>query len=644
MKHRLPSTTVVLAFGILAIAGLAGLTSSGRLLAMSRDDRGAGVSGAPESVPGEVVFAIAETSYRSPEFRPGLGPRGRTGLPALDAELASLGARSVASVFDLRVEPASKRAHGMDRIFLARYGAGLAADEAAGRLARLPEIEWAEPNHLYRVMLSPDDPLYPSQWAHDNTGQAVAYGGGLVGTPDADTDTDEAWEWQTGSPAITIAVVDTGVDTGHPEFAGRVLPGWGFVNGDADPSDDHGHGTSCAGIALAAGDNAQGVAGVAWGVKLLPVKVFAFDGFGVETDIVNGITWAADNGVRIQNLSFGGPNSVALQTAVNYAVETRGNALFCASGNDGFAQITYPAYYINCTAVGALSPCNERKSFTSCDGETFWGSNYGVGLAFLAPGVRIHTTEIRGAAGFGPGDYVSDFNGTSSATPHAAGIGALVWSQNPSLTQAQVRSALQSTCDNLGPAGWDAETGYGRLNARRAVQSAGGGGGPVVLFSEGFETGAVPGSVWSAGDNDGGSGADYWGDQTASSGARVHGGSSSAYCADNASPAGQAYDNRMDAHMTLANPIGVAGYTNLTLSFWKWHKTFDAGDYLSFQEWKGSAWAERLRWYGNSAVWQQISYTLAGFTSYRFRFVFVSNASKTSEGAYIDDILLTGLP
>lgn len=601
-----------------------------------------GVPLRPGPVPGQLVIELAQSSVPASEFRFRPGQAVRSGLADLDARLASIEATSLEPVFDLGADREAKRSAGMDRFYRVRYRAGLAPADAARRFENSPVVTKAEPSQRYAILLTPNDPTYPSQWAHSNTGQAIAYGGGLVGTPDCDTDTPEAWDLGTGSSSLVMAIIDTGVDLGHPEFAGRVVPGWDFVNGDADASDDHGHGTACAGIALGAGDNAQGIAGVAWGIKLMPIKVMALDGYGSDVDLANGITFAADNGAKILSMSLGGFQSAAVNVALDYAVNTKGCVAFAAAGNAGAPFLDYPAAYTTCVAVGALSPCNQRKSSTSCDGETFWGSNYGVGLQFLAPGVRIHTADIRGAAGLGSGDYVTDFNGTSSATPHAAGIGALVWSKNPSMTASQVRQTLASSCDNLGPTGWDSETGYGRMNAYTAVQMAG--GISVTLFSETFETGSVPGAVWSASDANASSGLDYWGAQTVASGARAHGGSASAYCAHNASPAGQAYDHNMNADMTLINGINVAGYTDVKITFWKWFKTAHSNDYLSFQYWNGSAWAEHQRWTVTDAAWRSHTFNLTGFTTYRFRFVFVSNNSKSSEGAYIDDIVVTGIP
>jgi subtilisin family serine protease len=608
-------------------------------------ERAPGRSAGPDAVAGEVVLQLAPDAFHGAAFRADLLSSGRTGLAELDARLASLQTREIAPLFDLRVDAQRKQAMGMDRIFVVRYASDVAAARVAARLTGLVEVAYVEPNGFYHAMLSPNDTYYPNQWAHNNTGQAVKYGGGLVGTADCDTDTDQAWDLQIGSSALVLAIIDTGVDTTHPEFAGRIVAGYDFVNNDSNPMDDGSHGTCCSGIAVGAGNNAQGIAGVAWNVKLMPVKVLNSSGSGTYTAVANGITWAADNGAKVLSLSLGGGASSTVETAVNYAYG-RGCAIFCAAGNSNRGSLDYPAAYANAIAVGALSPCNERKSTSSCDGETWWGSNYGTGLDFLAPGVRIHTTDIRGSGGYGSGDYITDFNGTSSATPHAAGIAALVWSQNAALTNAQLLSVLQTTCDDLGTAGYDTQTGYGRMNAFHAVQDAGGGGTPtpVTIFAEGFESNVVPGTVWSATDSNTNSGLDYWGDQSSSTGARVHGGSYSAYCADYSNVSGQKYDNNMNADMTLINPITLAGYTNVSFSFWLRYTTPNSSDYVAIQHWSGTAWTEQQRWSGSVSNWVNPTYTLTGFTTFKFRFIFYSNSSTTREGVYVDDIAIVGTP
>ena len=254
--------------------------------------------------------------------------------------------------------------------------------------------------------------------------------------------------------------MDTGINPNHIEFAGKMVDGWDFVNDDDDPNDDNGHGTACAGIAAAIGNNVDGIAGVAWGSQIMSVKVGNSEGL-IETNGVNAILFATDNGARIISMSFGGgAYNQFSEDAINYATDN-GSVLFAAAGNDDWGEVSYPSRYENCISVGALSPCNERKNPESCDGEP-WGSNYGVELNFMAPGVLISTTAMDGG-------YIDYMNGTSAACPHAAGMGALILSVAPELSPAQVRSVMEATSDDLYGPGFDVETGFGRLNAFQAV-------------------------------------------------------------------------------------------------------------------------------------------------------------------------------
>ena len=448
----------------------AGVGIDGTALASAPQTLGPPATG---SVPGELLLQVRASAFESSAFRLALLPSGRTGLADVDAALAHLHAASLKNVFGLEVHSDIKHLMGLDRIFIARYLGADSPEDAAAALARLPEIEYAEPNERNWATRTPNDPTYPSQWAHQNRGQAVAVNGDTVGTSDCDLDTNQAWNIQTGIYSVLIAVLDTGIDRSHPEFSGRVLAGWDFINNDSDPDDDNGHGTACAGIASARGDNGQGVAGVAWECSILPVKVLASNAGG-DTDVLSaGIQFAADMGAKVLSISVGGGDTQTLQEAVNYAYSAD-CVLIAAAGNDNTTPVSYPAAYDNVIAVGALSPCNERKSPTSCDGETSWGSDYGSALDVMAPGTRIHTTDIRGSGGYSGGDYTSTFTGTSSATPFVAGVAALIRSQNINLTAGQVYTILRESCDDLGAPGFDIFTGWGRLNAYVALRRVSG--------------------------------------------------------------------------------------------------------------------------------------------------------------------------
>ena len=328
-------------------------------------------------------------------------------------------------------------------------------------LLELSIIELIEPSYIKKINIEPNDQYYPDQWAHQNTGQAVSYNNTYVGTLDCDTDTNDAWDISTGDEESIIAILDTGVSN-HSEFDGRIIQGFNFINNNYNAIDDHGHGTSCAGIAAAEGNNSSGIAGVCWGCEIMPVKVLDSGGYGDDTGISNGIEWATSNGADVISMSLGGGGYVSYtDSAISFATDN-GTVVFAASGNDNAGSLSYPSGYSNCISVGALSPCNERKNLSSCDGENYWGSNYGDGLDFLSPGVRIHTTTMSGG-------YTSIFNGTSSACPHAAGIAGLIRSESNNISAYDIRLLMQQSSDDIASLGYDTQTGHGRVNAYNSL-------------------------------------------------------------------------------------------------------------------------------------------------------------------------------
>ena len=348
--------------------------------------------------------------------------------------------------------------------------------EIADALTELEEVWVAEPNFIHDLpeMATPNDPLFPDQWDMQNTGQT----GGTIG---ADMKAAAAWDISTGSSSIVVAVIDEGVDVNHADLQANMVAGYDAVTADPTPggipgnaNSTDGHGTCCAGIIAAVGNNGIGVAGVTWNSKIMPIRI-GFGNYWTQTDwLVDGLTWPVDNGADILSNSWGGGSaSTAIQNAIAYG-NTNGRGglgcpVFFASGNDNSA-VSYPALYPESIAVGASSPCDERKSPSSCDGETWWGSNYGSSLDFVAPGPLTTTVDISGSGGYSSTDYTSSFNGTSSATPHAAGAGALLLAVAPGLTHDQVRTYMRQTADDqVGPpsedsAGFDNYMGYGRIN------------------------------------------------------------------------------------------------------------------------------------------------------------------------------------
>ncbi len=351
------------------------------------------------------------------------------------------------------------RESGFDRDVIVDLAPGTDLKREQAAWAARPEVEWAEFDYIKRIMVIPTDPYFSGQWALRNLGT-----GGY--TVDCDIDAELAWDVFTGSNTIKIAIIDTGVDLNHPDLQAKIVAGYDFVNNDATPDDDHMHGTACASLAAASTNNATGMAGVDWNARIMPMKGLDGDGHGSDAVIIQCMEWARTHGANVISMSLGGGGySSTFNTAVN-AAYTMGIPVVCATGNENANSISYPARYTNSFAVGALSPCNQRKSPTSCDGEDWWGSNYGTGLDVLSPGVRLRSATING--------YITYMNGTSGATPQVAGVAALMKGLNPSLTAQQIYDVIDDTADDMGSAGWDTETGWGRLNAHQALLAASG--------------------------------------------------------------------------------------------------------------------------------------------------------------------------
>jgi hypothetical protein len=254
---------------------------------------------------------------------------------------------------------------------------------------------------------------------------------------------------------VIIAVADTGLSLTHPEFAGRILPGYDFVNNDTDPSDDHGHGTHVTGILGAAINNGQGIVGMSPAAWIMPLKVLNYQNVGFWSHVVSAIVYAVDNGAKVINLSLGGSILYmslidALQYAVNHDV-----LVVAAAGNAATNEPFFPAYFDTTFSVAATTAQDVRWSI----------SNYGNHLDISAPGGTVYSTWWTST---NPHAYTF-MSGTSMAAPHVSGLAALIRSSRPDLNLYDVRDIIQQTAVDKGDPGWDPYYGWGRIDAGAAL-------------------------------------------------------------------------------------------------------------------------------------------------------------------------------
>lgn len=304
---------------------------------------------------------------------------------------------------------------------------------AVKRLQADPTVKFAEVDQLMPVAGAANDPYYTSEWHLPD-----------VGAP-------TAWNYATGS-GIVIAILDTGVDGTHPDLASQMVPGWNFYNNNSNTADTNGHGTAVAGTAAAATNNSVGVASVAGGAKIMPVVIADPTGWAYWSTVAQGITWAADHGARVVSLSYQGASaSSTIQSAASY-LRSKGGVLFVAAGNTGAIDNT-PATSLM-MVVSAVQQGDTLASFSS----------FGSFVDISAPGNNIITTKMGGG-------YWNCW-GTSFATPIVAATAALILSERPDFTPAQVDATLESTATDLGAPGYDIYYGYGDVNATAALQQA----------------------------------------------------------------------------------------------------------------------------------------------------------------------------
>lgn len=319
-----------------------------------------------------------------------------------------------------------------------------------------------------------NDTYFSNQWALNNTGQ----NGGISGI---DIGFCQTRNITLGNPSIIIAVIDHGLEMNHPDLT-NIHPLSFDTESGTSPSQIFGnHGIRCAGIIGANSNNNLGVSGIAPNCQLMSISNSLAGTPNSRQKRADGFNFAVQNGAAIiSNSWFSGVQYQILDDAIENALLNGRDGLGCvvvfSAGNNNNNNVSYPANsYDDILAVGAMSPCGERKNPSSCDGEN-WGSNYGWEIDVVAPGVFIPTTNLQGT-------YDMSFNGTSAAAPHVAAVAGLILSQNPNLTQNEVSEVISSTARKVGsynyqtisgkPYGtWNTEVGYGSLDAFAALQQA----------------------------------------------------------------------------------------------------------------------------------------------------------------------------
>ncbi|MGE0454313.1 MAG: S8 family peptidase [Vicinamibacteria bacterium] len=394
---------------------------------------------APDYVPGQVLVGFASAAEQA----------------AVERAAREIGARS-----------AWKSPYGGH--YVVNLPADVSVADAVASLRAMREVEYAEPNYVARAFLAPNDPFYDRQWNMK-----------LINA-------ERTWDIQKGSSEVVVAVLDTGVafeDFGPyrkaPDWGStRFVQGFDFENGDSHANDDNFHGTHVASTIAEATDNAVGVAGLAFGCALMPVKVLDAEGFGSFSVVSDGIGYAVANGAKVINLSLGGEfESQTLKAAIDRAV-TAGVTVVAAAGNESTSTISFPAAFPNVIAVGAVDARKRRAPY----------SNTGSALDVVAPGGDIDRDDDDNGRPDGIlqqtiNPFVSlplrleqfvylYVDGTSQATPHVAALAALLYSQGIK-SPAAIQKAIESTAEDLGAAGRDDEYGHGLIRPAEALKGLG---------------------------------------------------------------------------------------------------------------------------------------------------------------------------
>lgn len=364
---------------------------------------------------------------------------------------ATYGLRSARTVANLGVQVAS-----------------LPADELSATLARLRQdrnILYAEPAVRVKAFDLPSELISGDMVPETVAPEAIQLNDPLFRQQYAPQITRAVDAWpRTAGRGVKVAIVDTGIDPGHPDLRANLVPGYNSLTRTANTRDDNGHGTHCAGITAAQAGNHEGITGIAPQAKLMPIKVLAADGGGSDASVAEGIAWAVDHGAQVISLSLGGPTeSKVMRDAVAYAL-AKGAVVVAAMGNDGINEPSFPAAYPGVIAVGASDARDAIADF----------SQWGNWISVAAPGVQILSTLPTYKVDLNNYGYPLRYgamDGTSMATPAVAGLAALLKSVQRAATPAQVKARIEQTAERVNTKnGFNPYFGFGRINVAAALR------------------------------------------------------------------------------------------------------------------------------------------------------------------------------